>query len=303
MKILVIGGGGQLGGKLISLCRGKNYETYSTYLTRRPPLEESRAFPLDKRQTAAIGTLIEQIRPDVVIDTAALTNVDYCESHRDEAWQVNAEGTRKLALACKQVKAKIVFISTDFVFDGRKGNYNEEDLPNPLNYYGVTKLEGERSVAANEDYLVARSSVIYSWKGQREKATSTGVKPENFAMWVVQKLSNGEPVRIVDDQYASPTLADSLAGGLLEALEGDSKGLFHISGKTRLSRFEFALRLADHMAYDKDLITPIKSYALRQAAPRPMDSSLDTTKAEREIGLHTLHIDEALEIFRGQLAS
>jgi dTDP-4-dehydrorhamnose reductase len=301
MKILVVGGGGQLGSRIIAQYKQRTLEVYSTYMSRPPALDPAHRYLLDKTEAAAIDKLVGEITPDVVIDTAALHNVDYCETHRAEAWRVNVDGTRNLALACKRFGAKIVFISTDYVFDGKKGNYNEEHTPNPLNYYGLTKLEGEKAVAEScEDHMIARSSVIYSWIPMQQSVTSTSAKPLNFAAWAVQKLSRGEPIKIVDDQYNSPTLADSLAEALIKAIDKDLRGLYHIAGKTRLSRFQFTLKLAEHMGFNKDLITPIKTSELRQLAQRPMDSSLDVGKAERDIGISLPTIDEALEIFAKQ---
>jgi len=301
MKILVIGGGGQLGSRIVRYCKQRSFDVYSTYLSRLPALDSTHVFLFDKTDPESVERLVSKIVPDAVIDTAALHNVDYCETHRAEAWRINVEGTRDVAIACRRFRAKMIFISTDYVFDGNKGNYKEEDPPNPLSHYGVTKLEGEKVVASSsEDHLIARSSVIYSWVPSQQATMSASGKPLNFAGWVVQKLSKGEPIKIVDDQYSSPTLADSLAEVLIKAVEKDLKGPYHIAGKTRLSRFGFTLKLAEHMGFDKDLIVPIKTSELRQIAQRPMDSSLDVSKAEKEIGISLPEIDEALEIFTRQ---
>jgi len=299
MKILVIGGGGQLGTKIVEQAR-EAHSLYSTYMTRKPPLEEAQTFQVDKTDRGAIQSLIRRLEPDVVIDTAAIHNVDYCETHREEARLVNVKGTRNIAEVCESLGTKIVFVSTDYVFDGGKGLYKETDPPNPINYYGQSKLEGEEAVReACENYAIARTSVIYSWVSASTLQSSSG-KPVNFAMWLTQKLGKGEPVNIVTDQYSSPTLSDSLAETLIKVCEQDITGLYHVAGKTRLNRYAFATKLAEMMGYDQSLVNPINSSNLKQVAKRPMDSSLDVGKIERTLGIPMLNIDEALTIFSTQ---
>lgn len=298
MRLLIIGGGGQLGSKLVELAK-PNFEVYATYMTRRPPLEGDRSIPLDKRHRDRVFALFKELKPDVVIDTGAIHNVDYCETHRDEARAVNVEGTKNLAEACEAHDAKFVFVSTDYVFDGTKGNYSEEDVVNPVNYYGLTKLEGERAVArACSRYAIARPSVIYGYVPSASRSSSG--KPMNFAVWLIQKLRSGEPAKIVTDQYSSPTLVDSLAKALLRLAEGDEIGIFHVAGRSRLNRYEFALKIAERIGLDSELISPITTDQLKQAARRPMDSSLKVDKVERSLGLRMLTIDEALREFARQ---
>lgn len=301
MRVLVIGGGGQLGSKMVEKAKDQ-FDVYATYLTRKPPLSSSKIHQLDKTNSKSTVALFQKLKPDVVIDTAALHKVDYCEIHRDEAWTVNVEGTRNVAEACKQCNAKMIFISTDYVFDGTKGNYVEEDPPNPVNYYGLTKLEAEKAVIQTwEDHIIARPSVIYSWIPTRKRQiqTSSG-KPLNFAVWLIQKLRKKEPVNIVTDQYSSPTLADQLAEVLLKLGESDRSGIYHTAGKTRLNRYEFALEIARKMDLDEKLITPITTDKLKQAAKRPRDSSLNVEKAEKHLNIRMLTIEEAVTTFSKQ---
>jgi len=299
MKILVIGGGGQLGTKIVEQAR-KAHSLYTTYMTRKPPLEEARTFQVDKTDREAIQGLIRRLEPDAVIDTAAVHNVDYCEAHREEVRLVNVEGTRNIAEVCGSLRAKMVFVSTDYVFDGGKGLYKETDPANPVNYYGQSKLEGEKAVReACENHAIARTSVIYSGVSTNTLQSSSG-KPLNFAMWLTQKLGKGEPVNIVTDQYSSPTLADSLAEALIKVCEQDTTGLYHVAGKTRLNRYDFTIKLAEIMGYDQSLVNPLDSSNMKQMAKRPMDSSLDVKKIERTLGIPMLNIDEALTIFSTQ---
>jgi dTDP-4-dehydrorhamnose reductase len=299
MKILVIGGGGQLGTKIVEQAQ-ETHTLYATYMTRKPPLQESQIYQVDKTDRNAIQGLIRRLEPDAIIDTAAIHNVDYCETHREEAYLVNVEGTRNVAESCRSVGAKMVFVSTDYVFDGGKGLYKETDPANPINYYGQSKLDGEAAIKkACDNYAIARTSVIYSWVSISTIQSSSG-KPLNFAMWLTQKLGKGESVNIVTDQYSSPTLADSLAQALIRLCEGDVTGLFHAAGKTRLNRYEFTLKLAEKMGYDTFLVNPVDSSSLKQAAARPIDSSLHVGKIERVLGLPMPTIDQALTLFASQ---
>ena len=300
MRILVIGGGGQLGTKIVEKARDR-FEVYATYLTRKPLLEESRIFQIDKTNREDIGALFRKLKPEVAVDTAALHNVDYCETHRDEAWKANVEGTRNLAEACKNHGTKMVFISTDYVFDGIKGNYLEDDEANPVNYYGLTKLEAEKIIAQTfSNYVIARPSIIYSYVPSTQCESSSG-KPLNFAMWLTQKLSNKESVKIVTDQYSSPTLADNLAQALLGLAESEKTGTYHTAGRTRLSRYEFALKITRKLGLDEALVVAIATNQLKQIAKRPVDSSLNVEKIQKDLKLKMLTIDEALDQLRDQM--
>ena len=300
MKFLIIGGGGQLGTKLLQELSDSNHEIYATYMTRKPLLTKEQVFKLDKTDERATHDLIKDLKPDVVIDTAALHSVDYCETNKEEANNVNIIGTSNVANECENAEVKMVFISTDYVFDGEKGNYAEDDPPNPINYYGTSKLEAETTIQKIcKDYIIARPSVIYSWISSNQLQSSSG-KPLNFAMWLSQKLERGEPVNIVSDQYSSPTLADNLAEIILTLCENDITGLYHIAGGTRLNRYEFSVLLAEKMGYDKTLITPIETLQLKQKARRPMDSSLNVENIQETLKRKIPNINEALDIFRKQ---
>jgi dTDP-4-dehydrorhamnose reductase len=302
MKVLVVGGGGQLGTKIIKLAKDR-FEVYATYLTRRPLIDEPRAYQVDKRDRDSIMALFRKVRPDVTIDTGAMHNVDYCETHKDEARAVNVDGTLNVARAAADNSAKIIFVSTDYVFDGDRGSYAESDEANPVNYYGATKLEAEKRVAEIcEDHAIARPSVIYSYVSSEQGESSSG-KPLNFAMWLIQKLARKEPVKIVADQYSSPTLADNLAGALLKLSESTQTGVFHAAGATRISRYEFALKLADSLGFERNLISSATTDELHQLAKRPMDSSLCVDKLSDELNVRMLTVDEALQRLKNEFDS
>lgn len=249
---------------------------------------------LDKTQAEDSSRVFSKVRPEVVVDTAALTNVDYCENHQDEAWRVNVEGSENIAHLCSEFGSKLVHVSTDYVFDGEKGSYLEEDTPKPLNYYGLTKRAAEeRSFKACSDTLIVRPSIIYSWTPQREIEVGGG-KPLNFAMWIIKKLANSEPVNIVGDQFNSPTLADSLAEGILQAIKQDLSGILHLAGGSRLSRYDFVQRLAQTLDLDTRLVHEVRTEDMKWLARRPRDSSLRVEKA-KQLGIPILEVGEALQ--------
>jgi dTDP-4-dehydrorhamnose reductase len=299
LKILVIGGGGQVGSKIIEQSR-EYHEIYATYLTRPPPLSASKIFLADKTDKNSIQSLVKKIKPDVVIDTAALHNVDYCETNKEQSHIVNVEGTKNVAEACNAIGIKMVFVSTDYIFNGKSGHYKETDAPSPINFYGQSKLDGENAIKKIcKNYCIARTSVIYSWDPTQSAQTTSG-KPLNFAMWAYEKLGKKEQLNIVNDQYCSPTIADHLAQTLLKICEKDVSGLYHVAGKTRINRYDFILKIAEKMGYDPTLIQPANSSSLKQKAERPMDSSLNVEKIEKTLKTKMLTLDEALTIFRNQ---
>jgi len=302
MKLLVVGGSGLLGFKAAELAARK-FETFATYNFRPTKLQDCRFFRLDKTNRSDTLTLVNKLKPDVVIDTAALHNVNYCETHRDEAWKVNVEGTRNVAEACREVGAKMIFISTDYVFDGRKRFYTEEDTPNPLHYYAKTKLEGEHVVKeAGIVYAIARPSVIYGWNpGELAGLQSSSGKSVNFVVWAINKLKRKEEINIVTDQYSSPTLADNLAEVLLVLSKSGKQGVYHTAGKTCINRFSFAKKIAEIFGLDDGLIKPVTSDVFKQVAERPKLCCLDVSKAERELGVRFLTVEEGLMKMKEQI--
>jgi len=304
MKLLVIGGSGLLGYKVAKMASDE-HETFLTYNYRSIQIEGCTALKLDKCDRKAVFELLERIKPDVVIDTAALHNVDYCETHPEEAWKVNVEGTRNVAEACKKVGAKIIFISTDYVFDGTKGYYTEEDTPNPLSYYAKTKLEAEKTIQSLDvNYIIARPSVIYGWNPNEVSGLkSSSGKSVNFVVWALQKLEKGEEIKAVTDQYSSPTLADNLAEALLVMASSEKQGIYHTAGKDCVNRYEFTLKIAEVFGLDKSLIKPVTSEIFKQVAKRPKKCCLDVSKAEKDFGIRFLTVEEGLKLMKNQKES
>lgn len=287
-KILVTGGSGLLGSKIVELAK-RDYEVIPTHYSRA-------IFPdsvkLDVTNKDQFSHTVKRFMPDVVIHAAAQTNVDLCETNREEARAVNAIGTRNVSEVCAEIDAKLIYLSTDYVFDGERGMYSENDRPNPVNYYGLTKLEGEKFVRdLCKKYLIIRSSGLYGWHLRRR----------NFFTWVTDSLRAGKRIDVVIDCYNSPTLASNLAEVLLTMVEKGSEGIFHVAGSERINRYDFAIKIAKKLGLEEKLIGPVKSEDLKTwVATRPKDSSLNIDKIRDALGVRLLGTDQGLSVMAKQ---
>ena len=293
-KICVTGGNGLLGTKLLATACKKyslvSIDIHESSLSQCDKLEYVRGDITDR--DAIIDQLI-RIHPGCVIHTAAFTNVDGCEREKDKAWEVNVRGAENVAMACRDLKIKMIHISTDYVFDGKNGPYSETDEPNPISFYGKTKLESEKRISdILEDFVIARTMVLYGY--------FPGVRM-NFVTWLINKLRDGEEVNIVTDQYGTPTLADDLARALIVLFEKDGRGLYNTAGSELISRYDFALRIADIFDFDSSLIKKATSDYLRQPAPRPLHSGLCVDKIRSEMGVSFSSIREGLFVMKEQM--
>jgi dTDP-4-dehydrorhamnose reductase len=247
--------------------------------------EDQRGLAVDITQKEHTLESILSVAPNIVVHTAAETNVDRCETERDLARRVNVEGTSNVKDACVRAGAKLILVSTDYVFDGDKGNYAETDEPKPISFYGLTKLEAERVAAlTSPNFLIIRTSVLYGWHPTKL----------NFATWILKGLRERQTLKVVNDHINSPTFADNLAEAIRKAIERNSQGILHIAGNERISRFEFARRLAERFGLDEALLIPVEMRDLNWVARRPRDSSLDVGKAEKELGIELFGVDRGL---------
>lgn len=287
-RLLITGASGLLGSKLQKIAENK----FNLILTHNTKPLSPDSLELDITDQTKIRQLFNDLKPEIVIHTASETNVDKCELQKEHAWKINVEGTHNIARACKEIDAKLVYISTDYVFDGEKGLYKEEDKPNPISHYGITKLEGENQVIQNcNDHIILRTSVIYGWHQWKQ----------NFATWVINQLRQNKEITVVDDHFNTPTLADSLAEMTIEALQNDLLGLYHASGTERISRYDFAIQIAKTFRLDPNLIKPIKMSQLTAwVAKRPKDSSLNTDKIQKHLKTKLLNITDGLNIMKQQ---
>lgn len=284
MKILITGGSGQLGSEV---CKLSSYDNYATYLKDYENIGSTKFIQLDISDRKGFLNIVEKIKPDWIVHCAAMTNVDLCEEQKDKAWLVNVDGAKNAVEASRLVKSNFIYISTDYVFDGKVGFYKEGDTPNPLSHYAKTKLAGEKLVENLDRNIIVRSSVIYS------------KKKGNFVSWILDSLKNGK-VRIVTDQINSPTLNTELAEAILKLIDIDTNGVYHAAGDERISRYDFSKKIAKVFHFDGNLVEPIKTEQLNQKAMRPIDSSLDTSKIKR-LGIKFSNVSDALKKLKKQM--
>ena len=298
-RLLIIGSTGLVGSKVAFLAGNHGFEAYNTSNARVSDLP--RSIQLDITDHNATLRLVEKVHPRAIVNTAALHNVDYCETHREEADRVNVEGPRNLAEAARNSGSRLVHLSTDYVFDGKRGQYSESDNPNPLHYYAKTKLDAEKVVAELPNYVIARPSVIYGWNSLEAKGVpSSSGKTINFAMFVLDKLRKKEMVKAVTDQYSSPTFADNLAEALLRLAKHPENGIFHTAGRSCLSRYEFALKIAEIFGYSRSLLQQVLTSEFKQLAERPKNSCLRVEKAEKILDMTFLSADGGIREMKRQ---
>jgi len=291
MKILVTGASGLLGSRLVRELLSRNYEVIAIY-NRNPILVDHERLVkvrLNIVDKTSLEDLILKTKPDVIVHAAAYTDVDGCERDKAYAWKVNVEATRSIVRAARVVKSHLIYVSTDYVFDGEKGLYKEDDVPNPVNYYGLTKLVGEELVRASDLlYTIVRPSAIYGVGGSKK----------SFAEYVAEKLSRGEKVYALVEQYVSPTHNTLLAMAIAEIVEMRPMGILHVAGE-RMSRYEFAVKIAEALELPVELVEKASVKDMKYwVAKRPRDSSLDTSKAKSLLKTKFYDISLALELFK-----
>jgi dTDP-4-dehydrorhamnose reductase len=231
--------------------------------------------------------LVHETEPDIVIHAAAMTDVDMCEINASLANEVNMTGTSNVVEALEDHPAHLIYVSTDYVFSGDKGFYCEEDEPNPINIYGSTKYKGEKIVSSSAlRWTIVRPSLIFD--------SGPAARKSNFAYWVINMIRGGEPLEIINDQWSSPILNSNLANMIMEVAERRMEGIYHFGGLTPINRYAYAVLLADTFNLNGNMIRPIKSETLGWYAKRPLNSSLDVSKARRELSEKPLSIFEAV---------
>jgi dTDP-4-dehydrorhamnose reductase len=292
MKILVTGASGLLGSKVAELAFSEGHEVYSAF--NQHTINHGSPVRMDLTDLDSCRRVFENIRPEAVVHSAALTNVDLCEVEKETAWRINVYGTELIARLCKEFNCFMVFISTDYVFNGERGLYSEEDQPDPINYYGYTKLKAEEAVRSIlNDYCIVRTSVIFGSKPAAGKI--------NFALWILESLKQKRRINVVVDQINSPTLNTNLAEAILEILDRKLMGLYHIAGATPISRYDFACLLAEEFKLERELIQPTTSDKINWIAKRPKNASLNVAKAQRNLKKKPLDIRDAIRILREEL--
>lgn len=294
-KLLIIGGSGLVGSSLIKSAF-KSYDIHFTYNKNKSIIQGIDGIPIDlTKDRTKIISLIQSLKPDVTIHTAAHSSVDHCEIDHNSADLLHVTITNDIASSCNSVGSKLIYISTDAVFPGEiNKKYLEIDTVNPLNYYGKTKLQAEKIILNISSYnVILRSAVIYGWH-QRSRFTS----------WIIDSLSQNKIVDPFIDQYNTPTLVDDLVNSILKIIELNISGLYHATGKTCINRYDLAIKLAEKFGLQKELIKSTTSKEKKQTAPRPISTCLDSTKLEKTISFNFKDIDQGIaEIFKQSKSS
>lgn len=269
-KILITGGSGLLGSNMAKLAISK-FKVYATYHKNKVSLTDVCFFQIDLTKKKELNK-IKKINPDFIIHCAALTNVDYCEENPNEAYKQNVLASVNMAKIAKEIKAYLIYVSTDSVFDGKKGNYNEKDPTNPINVYGKTKLEAEQRVSLIYPKSCIVRANIYGWNK---------INKFSIAEWMLDKLKNNEDLWGIRDVYFSPILVNDLITALFKLQEKNYTGIVHISGSESCSKLDFAYTIAEVFNFNKNLIKPVSVHHLKLKAPRGKNMSLDVSKAEK----------------------
>ncbi len=299
-KILITGSNGLLGQKLVKLFLTKNdYEIHAVSRGENRLIRSKgyTYYSIDITNKDKLAGLIYKIRPHYIIHTAAMTNVDACELNREECDLINVDAVTTLVEICQKNDIHLIHLSTDFIFDGEKGDYyKEEDKPNPVNYYGLSKLRSEEIVLkADIKYTIIRTILVYGLVDRNDRS--------NIMLWVKNSIEDKKQINVVTDQFRMPTLADDLAEACWLAIENDATGIYNVSSKELLSIYDIAIEVASAFNLDKKYITPVETSGLNLPAKRPPSTGFDLSKSTTQLKLPSYSFSERLQVFKNQLSS
>jgi dTDP-4-dehydrorhamnose reductase len=296
MRILITGANGLLGQKLVALLQQQR-DVYTIATARSPivqALSNGEFHTLDITQQEEVDTVISKSKPDVIIHTAAMTQVDQCETEQEACILNNVTAVQYLINACSKNKVRLIHISTDFIFDGSYGPLDEHAAPNPINFYGESKLRAEQLIKASTiDWCILRTVLVYG--------VTQDMSRSNIILWVKKSLEEGKQINVVNDQWRTPTLAEDLAMGCFLAASKNASGITNISGKDFMTPFDMALQTADFFSLNKSLINEANSLTFSQPARRPLKTGFIITKATQELGYNPHSFVEGLQILANQL--
>lgn len=303
MRILITGANGLLGQKLVDLlsnnpeveliatARGANRLPYTEGYTYRS---------MDITDEQEVLEVIGDVRPDAVIHGAAMTDVDKCEREKDACWAQNVTAVEYIVEACRQTDAFLCHVSTDFIFDGAAGPYDEQAQGNPISFYGWSKYAAEKvvinvgQVGKPIRWAIARTVLVYGIAHDMSRS--------NIILWVKKSLEDGKNIQVVTDQFRSPTLAEDLAAGCALIATQQAEGIFNISGKEVLTPYEMAIQTADFFGLDKSLIAQADGSTFKQIARRPPRTGFDITKAQTVLGYNPRSFSEGIAILAEQIS-
>ena len=295
MKILVTGANGLLGQTITRQLLEKKYDVVAT--GRGPdraevtPSATVHYKSIDITDGPAIEQFIIENKPSVIVHAAAMTQVDQCELHKQECYNINVTATRFIIDAAKATGARFILVSTDFIFDGNEGPYKEDAEPAPVNYYGSTKMVAEKAVMESGlDYAIARTILVY------------GVVPatgrSNIIGFVRESLEQNKPIKMVTDQVRTPTFVEDLARGIILIIEKNGRGIYHLSGEQQMTPYDIAIETAKYFGLDGSLIAKSTSDEIKQPAVRPPKTGFDISKAKKELGYQPRTFQEGLEALK-----
>lgn len=297
MKVLITGANGLLGQKLISLYdsdpsidviatgRGENRNLPGDYTY----------LPMDITSPAEVEKVVADHQPDVIINTAAMTQVDQCETEKEACWELNVKAVSHLIHAAAQNDAFLVHLSTDFIFDGEAGPYKEEDAPNPLSYYAESKLASEKLLEESSiRFAIARTQLVYGIVQDMSRS--------NIILWVKKSLEEGKNIKVVNDQWRTPTLAEDLAKGVALIAEKKAEGIFHISGEELLTPFDMAMATCEFFQLDKSYIEEVDGSIFTQPAKRPPRTGFILDKAKQVLGYRPHSFKEGIAVLKSQIS-
>ncbi len=276
-KILILGATGKVGEAVCKKLKARtNHHLYilsAKYEKSFMPNVE--IMDVDITDKKLLKKTISEIKPDIIINAAAYTNVDGCEDNKKEAMALNAELPETLAKSIKFLDCKLIHFSTDYIFDGKNGPYPEDAVPNPLSFYGKSKLAGENNIRSTiENFLILRTNIVYG---------NSSYGKNDFIRWIYESLKEGKQLNIITGQIGNPTFSDDIAEAVLRFIERDSRGIYNLAGTDLMNRYEIALLIAEICSLDKSLISPLNPVKLEQKAIRPEVGGLTNIKTLKEI--------------------
>jgi len=291
LKFLVTGSAGLVGQQVVKYL-SKSNQVFSCYNESKPEYGDS--VKMDLKNYEMISSVLTEIKPDVVIHLGAMTGVDLCEKEKTSASEINTKATEIIAKECSKLNSFLVYVSTDYVFDGNFGMYKEDDVANPLGFYGKSKLEGEKAVQNfSTNWCIARTS------------TPFGLHPtkKSFPMWVIENLQKQKQIDVLIDQFTSPTYVPNLSRMLIEISERRITGIIHVAGASKISRYQMASMVSDKLNLDGTLLKQISMNKMKWVAQRPKDSSLDVSRASSILNEKPQKIDQSLNLFIDEMKS
>lgn len=291
MNVLITGANGFLGYYLTRQLLDKKFHVIATGKgdCRLPFVGDSNFSyeQMDLTDPFSVHDVFEKYKPAIVVHGGAISKPDECEQNQWQAYLINVEGTVTTLLNAAEQKSFFIYMSTDFIFDGEKGMYKEDDKANPINYYGKTKLEAEEAVKEYEyDWAIVRTVMVYG---------KPILSRSNILSIVKEKLEKGEPYKVVDDQVRTPTYVEDLASGIVQIIERKAKGVYHLSGKDVMTPYQMACKTADYLGLDKSLIQRVTAADFSQPAKRPALTGLNIDKSRKELGFEPVSFEEGVK--------